>query len=462
VSGEPEAAAKALAELDEWLQAHPSAPEADRLSALVTIDRASYATVLGDVQLAKDLALRVRSTVPADDPIARFRPPAILGMAHLRAGEVVEAFEAFSEAADVALAAGLNFAAVPFLCNVAETLILKGQLQRALSVCNQAKGLGRVEGQPMFAAGFIELELAKIRYEWNELQVAEEHLRAGLELLAQGGISEAFGGMHGLLSQVLQAQGDAEGARAAAQQGVHIAQQNNIPRLVLQASAYQARTWLAQGRLDLASAWARDYEQVGETEYLREFEDLTLVRVLLAEHRAAEALGMLDKRLAVATRAGRVGHAIEIQALRALALHALGEPAAASEAIDQTLVLAAPGGYVRTFLDMGPPLVPLLRRAVSQGTTPQHTACLLAAFGRDEPIKPALRRQPLVEPLTERELEVLHLLAQQLSNREIGQHLFVSLPTVKSHTRSIYGKLAVHSREEAVARARALAILPPA
>jgi LuxR family maltose regulon positive regulatory protein len=123
--------------------------------------------------------------------------------------------------------------------------------------------------------------------------------------------------------------------------------------------------------------------------------------------------------------------------------------------------LAAPEGYVRTFVDLGKSLVPVLNHAASRGVAPQYAARLLSAFDHDQPALPSLERQPLVEPLTERELEVLQLLAEQLSNREIGRRLFISLPTVKSHTSSIYGKLAVHSREEAVARARALAILPP-
>ena len=461
VSGQPEAAAAKLAELDEWLQAHPSSPEAGRLSALVAIDRASFAAVFGNVKEAKELAMRARSTVPADDPIARFRPPAVLGMAHLRAGEVSDAYEAFSEAADVALAAGLSFAAVPFLCNVAETLILRGQLRRALKICTQASELSTIDSQQIFAAGFVELELGKIRCEWNELQLADRHLRTGLELLAQGGISEAFGGMHSVHAQVLQARGDGEGARAAAEQAVSIARQNNIPRLVMEASAYRARIWLAQGRLDLASAWARDYRQVGETEYLCEFEDLTLVRVLLAEASPDRALGILEEALPSATAAGRLGRAIEIQALRALALHALGQPAAASEAMEQALKMAEPEGYVRTFLDMGQSLVPILKRAASHGTAPAYPAQLLRAFDGYQPALAGLDRQPLVEALSQREIEVLELLAEQLSNREIGRRLFISLPTVKSHTSSIYGKLAVHSREEAVTRARALGILPP-
>lgn len=241
---------------------------------------------------------------------------------------------------------------------------------------------------------------------------------------------------------------------------VESAQHDGIPRLRILASAYQARIWLAQGQHDRVAGWARDYRQVGETEYLREFEDLTLVRVLLAESRPAEASALLSSRLPLATDAGRMGAVIEMQALHALALHARNEPEAALDAMEQALALAEPEGYLRLFIDMGQPMVALLKRTGSHGIAPQYVSRLLAAFAAYEPQRPDLERQPLIEPLTERELEVLQLLADRLSNREIGRRLFISVPTVKSHTRSIYGKLGVHDREQAVACARALAILP--
>jgi LuxR family maltose regulon positive regulatory protein len=151
-----------------------------------------------------------------------------------------------------------------------------------------------------------------------------------------------------------------------------------------------------------------------------------------------------------------MGAVLEIQALRALALPVPGEGLAA---LRVALGLAEPEGYVRVFVAEGEPMRTRLKLAAARGIAPTYTGRLLAAFAPSE--GPATRaRQPLVEPLTERELEVLRLLAGELSNAEIGRRLFVSLPTVKSHTRTIYGKLGVHSRAEAVARARALGILP--
>ncbi len=460
VSGQPEAASRGLEELELWLRDHPEAPDAQHLAGLVTVDRASYAVVLGDVQQARALTRQVLANVPEGDPIARFRVPAILGMAALRAGKVVEAEQAFSRALDIALDAGLGFAALPFFCNVAEARLLQGRLHGAMQTCQEAMERSTVSGERIFAGGFVGLEVGKILYEWNDLEGAERQLLEGLDLLMQGGIPESFGSVHAVLAQVRQAQGDEAGAVEAAQQAVESAQRDGIPRLRILASAHQARIWLAQGRDDLASVWARQYLQTGETEYLREFEDLTLARVLLAQGLPNEALDLLDRLLPPAVDAGRLGAAIEIQALRAMACHALAEPDDALQALEQALTLAEPEGYVRLFVDMGPPMVALLKAAGSRGIAPQYVGRLLAAFAPLEPPRAAAHEQPLVEPLTDRELEVLELLAQGLANREIGRRLFISLPTVKSHTRSIYGKLGAHSREEAVARARALGILP--
>jgi len=456
VSGQPELASQTLQALEAWLQDHPTTPDAGRIRGLVVADWASYAAVLGNVQQAKDLVRQALAHAPKDDPIARLRAPAILGMAHSRAGEVSEAHGAFSQAAEIALAAGLGFAAAPLMCNLAEIEIAQGRLRQAMQTCERADKLAVVDGAPMSVAGFVRLETGKILYEWNDLHAAERHLLEGLELLSQAGISESFGSGHAVLALVRQALADHDGALVAAQQAVQIAQRANVPRLVSFTSAYQARVWLAQGRLDLAAGWAEEYQQTGETEYLREFEDLTLARVLLAGGQPAEALAVLDARLMPARDAGRISAVIEIQALRALALPT---PDEALDALQQALNLAEPEGYVRLFLDAGEPMQALLKRAAARGIVPHYVSRLLAALS---PARPAAARapQPLVEPLTGRELEVLHLLAEDLSNREIGRRLFISLPTVKSHTRNIYGKLGVQNREEAVARAQALGILP--
>jgi LuxR family maltose regulon positive regulatory protein len=469
-TGQWEVTKQILQELEQWLQDNPTVPDTEDVSRLVIADWASYAVVRGEIRQAADFAHRLLARIPKDDAIGQIRGISILGMAHSRAGDVSKAHRAFSQAIDIALAADMGFIAVPFLCNLVDIQIAQGQLGRAIQTSERAMQQGIVDGVRLPVVGFVGLGLGKILYERNDLRAAEGHLLDGIELLSRGGIGEVFGNMHAVLAQVKQAQGDDEGAQTVSQKAVQIAQRGNIPRLVILTSAYQARVWLTQGKLDLAARWAHDYRGIGATEYLREFEDLTLARVLLAQGEPDETLTLLEAMLIPAEAARRMGCVIEILALRALAFQALGDMSRALDALGQALKLAQPEGYVRVFLDEGEPMATLLRQAASRGIVPEYASRLLAAFetpARDErpevgeTSSPVVRPSLLVEPLTDREIEVLLLLAEGFSNSEIAQQLFISLPTVKSHTRNIYGKLGVHSRKQAVAQARTLGILPP-
>lgn len=458
ISGQPELGSKLLEALEQWLHEHPSAPDAARTLGLTLADRASYAAMLGHVRLARELAQQIMSLAPEGDPLVRFRLPAILGMAELRAGNVVQAQRFFAQAVENALAAGLGYAAVPFLCYVAETEIAQGRLQQAMRTCEQADELAAAAVMPSSSAGFVALEVARIAYERNDLVTAQRRLAEGLELLVQSGISESYGSGHALLARVYQALGDGDGALAAAREALQIAEHENIPRVVGLAAANLARIQLAQGQLDLALRWADQYRESGETEYLREFEDLTRARVLLADGHPLEALTLLDALLASSRQACRLGTVIEIQLLRAVMLPA---PDEALQALREALALAEPEGIVRPFVEQGDAMRDLLREAAKRGVAPRYAGQLLTSF-RASGESVARAPQPLAEPLTDRELEVLSLLAEGLANREIGQRLFISLPTVKSHTRNLYDKLGVHGRAAAVMRARALGLLPGA
>jgi LuxR family maltose regulon positive regulatory protein len=147
-----------------------------------------------------------------------------------------------------------------------------------------------------------------------------------------------------------------------------------------------------------------------------------------------------------------------------MAFQARGNPDEALVKLEQALILAEPGCFVRIFLDEGPPMARLLYAVLSREIAPDYVRLLLAAFpaeerGQTEPPISQAQESDLIEPLSERELEVLQLIAQGLTNREIGDRLFLSLNTVKAHTRNIYGKLGVHSRMQAVSRARELDLL---
>jgi LuxR family maltose regulon positive regulatory protein len=180
---------------------------------------------------------------------------------------------------------------------------------------------------------------------------------------------------------------------------------------------------------------------------------LTLARVLLAQGKPAVADVFLERLLQAAELAGRTGRVIEILALRALARQVYGDTPGALAALERSLTLAEPEGYVRTFVDEGVPMVRLLRRAASQGVAPGYVSRLLAAFGR------AAGTPSLVEPLTAREREVLCLIAAGLKNQEIADRLVISVATVKRHVTNIYGKLGVSRRIQAIAQAQELGLL---
>jgi len=231
--------------------------------------------------------------------------------------------------------------------------------------------------------------------------------------------------------------------------------------------AWRARLWLAQGKLEAASQWAEDrgLDAGGAIEILQEPEYIVLARILTAQGRLDEATTLLQQLLKGAETGGRTSRAIEILMLQALALQAQGDTAQAIITLERALSLTEPAGFIRIFVDEGPPMANLLYEALKREIAPEYVQRLLAAFPVTEPeeaasTKPQVDRSGLIEPLSEREIEVLQLLATGLTNQTIATRLVLSVHTVKSHTRNIYGKLAVNNRTQAVNRARALGILP--
>jgi LuxR family maltose regulon positive regulatory protein len=231
--------------------------------------------------------------------------------------------------------------------------------------------------------------------------------------------------------------------------------------------ALRARVWIAQGRLGEALGWAREQglSVDDDLSYLREFEHITLVRLLLARHEGEraepslhEATRLLERLLLTAEDGRRTGRVIEILVLRALAHQALEDIPAALGFLERAVTLAEPEGYVRVFADEGPPMAVLLRAAAKQGTRQDYVRRLLAAVNKTEHGSP--REQALIEPLSERELDVLRLLGTELDGPAIARELMVSLNTMRTHTKNIYAKLGVTSRRAAVRRAAELGLLP--
>ena len=198
--------------------------------------------------------------------------------------------------------------------------------------------------------------------------------------------------------------------------------------------------------------------------HLRKYQQIVLARLFIRQEKAAEALALLETLLSQVNELGRIDLTIEIQILRALAFQILCDSSQAMDALAQALSLAAPGGYVRIFLDEGEPLARLLRQAAMRKIAPAYTAQLLATsgeleFSENKSGRFSLPTNDLIDLPSERELEVLRMLAAGMSNRDIADELVVTVSTVHSHCKSIYSKLDVHSRFSAVQRARELGLI---
>jgi LuxR family maltose regulon positive regulatory protein len=230
--------------------------------------------------------------------------------------------------------------------------------------------------------------------------------------------------------------------------------------------AWKARGWLAQNRLDIASRWVEDRQLRFDHLPLsmQEHEYLAFVRILLAQGQLNEAILLLDNMLKAAESQKYTPRVIEVLMLKALALEAKNNTAEAITVLKRALTIAEPRGFFRIFLDEGPQLAQLLYKVIKDGYPQEYARQLLSGFQI-----PNLERVPrgkmqvyqdeFIEPLSKREIDVLKLIAEGLTNQEIAARLFLSLNTVKVHNRHIFSKLNTNSRLQAVSKARALGIL---
>jgi LuxR family maltose regulon positive regulatory protein len=272
-----------------------------------------------------------------------------------------------------------------------------------------------------------------------------------------------------VLAWIRQARGDQAGALEAIGEAERLVPNPNLPVDINSPLAVQrARLLLAQGKADDAARWIaeRGLGVEDEPSYLRECEHLVLARVQLVQDEPDRALRLLERLHEEARAAGRSGTKLEIRTLQALALWEKGEKERAVSILTQTLALAEPEGYVRTFADEGPPMAALLsevleaqQRGRLAPEVPAHYLRKLLAALQSDASSITTPDAKLPEPLSERELEVLVLLAAGRSNRQIASELFVALSTVKTHIKNIYGKLDVRNRTQAVSRAGELGLL---
>jgi LuxR family maltose regulon positive regulatory protein len=293
--------------------------------------------------------------------------------------------------------------------------------------------------------------LARIFYEWNDLAAAQQHGEQSADLVRQIENTDRYVLYQVFLARVKLAQGDVTGAAGILAQARQFVRQHKLVHRMPEVAAAQVLTLLRQGNLAAAAHLAREHDI-----------PISQARVQLARGDSSAALALLEPLRGEAEAKNWQDEQLRVMVLQAIALHEHGEEEQAAHLLDEALALAEPGGFIRVFVDEGRPMAKLLSKRATQGVMPDYIGKLLAAFEAERvefSQLTASSEQPLVEPLSQRELEVLKLIAQGLSNQEISERLFIALITVKGHNQRIFGKLQVQRRTEAVARARELGLL---
>jgi ATP/maltotriose-dependent transcriptional regulator MalT len=444
------------------------------IPAAIALARAFQAELRGDAD--REIAFGRRALAEAEESEAALvaNTRAHLGVAKRLAGQLPEAEQALAASVAELLAAGQRSVAVRACEHLAQVQRAQGRLDAALGSYQHGLEIAAPPGRAALpAAGIAYVGMAELAYQQGDLDAALRHLTQGIGPCRQLFYTHVLATGLATLGWVRQAQGDPAGAMDAMEEACRVAPSPGVASLLNPVPALRARLLLAQGGLAAAAGWtkARGLSPDDEVSYQREPEYLVLARVLVAQDRPDQALGLLERLHALAASQGRTGSLIEIQALQALALQASGDEPAALAALVEVLMLAAPQGYLRVFVDEGTPMATLLGSLVATPAIAQVVATahlppaylgrLLQAF--EQASQAALpgpwRAAAVAGPLSARELEVLGLLSAGKSNPAVAAELVISLDTVKRHVTHILDKLGVANRVQAVTRARALGLL---
>ncbi len=482
VSGQLEGVEARLRDAERWLDTTadarmgPDAPssgmvvvdeeEFRRLPGAIAIYRAAQALALGDVAGTVTHARRALDLVADDDHLGRGAAAGFLGLTYWRSGNLEAAHRSWVDAMASLLTAGHVSDAIGCAIALADIELAQGRLGEAMRTYERGLALATERGAPALrGAADMHVGISELFRERNDLEAASEHLLTSRKMGDQNGLPQNPYRSRVAAARIRQAEGDLDGALELLTKAERLYVGDFSPD-VRPIAALKARVWIAQGKLSEARGWAqrRGLSATDALTYVQEFEHISLAAVLLAQgiHDGAddtigEAADLTERLLVAAEDAGRHGPAIEILVVQALARHARGDSAGAMASLDRAVALAGPEGYVRVFIDEGPRMAVLLKLAAKQPNAPSHVRRLLAALAMAAGA--AAVAQPLIESLSERELEVLRLLETDLSGPDIARELVVSLSTVRTHTQNIYTKLAVNGRRAAIRRAAELGLL---
>jgi LuxR family transcriptional regulator, maltose regulon positive regulatory protein len=445
--------------------------------AAIALARAFVAHLRGDAEATAAFASQARAAIGEGewilDSVTRWQ---LAGAEWLR-GRLAAAEQGFTSVIAVCRAAGERGLAAASCHLLGQVQRAHGRLDAALDTYRQALEITAPPGQPALpAAGIAYVGMAEVAYQRNELDAAVQYVDDGITRCRQLNYTQPLATGLVTLAWIRQAQGDVDGALDAVEGAERAGPRPEVTSLLNPVPAQRARLQLAQGDVAAAARWTqqRGLGPDDEPDYPREREYLVLVRVLVAQDLPGHALALLNRMLKAATAQDRTGSVIEIRALQALALAANGDETIAVDVLAEALTLACPRGFIRVFADEGAPMGALLGHLIAAQRAEQAVAgsvpldCLarvLHAVGENYALPVTQRGAAaavpgLVHPLTDRELEVLALLAVGTPNSRIAAELVVTLDTVKKHVSHLLGKLGAANRTEAVTRARQLGLLP--
>ena len=373
-----------------------------------------------------------------------------LGYAYQLQGDRAAARGAYTEVISIGKSFGDSIYTLAATINLGQLQEADNQLSLAAESYRRSLQLAGDPPQRMACEAY--LGLARVCYQWNDLEAALEHGQQSAQLARQI-LVDTFAAYGVFLARLKLAQGDVSGAAAVLDEAEAFVRRHSFVFRMPDVAAAQVLLLLHQGHLAAAA-------------HLAHLHDLPIsqARVHLAQGDTSTALVVLEQLRQQAEARGWADERLQAMVLQAVALQAHGEQDKAVHLLCDALALAAPGGFIRLFVDEGPPMAHLLSEAAALGMMPDYTGKLLAVVEaevqkREITSSLPVPAQPLIEPLSPRELEVLHLMAAGLSNQEMCERLFLALSTVKGHNRTIFGKLQVQRRTEAVARAHALGLL---
>jgi LuxR family maltose regulon positive regulatory protein len=449
-----------LLEAEHWLESNAQVNDtrADSLCGKVLALRAQFANTRNEFTQAIELAQRAEELLPPDDVSWRSGVLLILASALRFTSNWLRANETYQEAATLKESIGDHSNAVFALSSRGEGLEAIGKLREGAQQFEEVLRLARVWRIPAAPiTGYALIGLARIRYEWNELDAALHDVQTGLAHGQQAEITDVLLRGSLALARILKAQGDMEGALIALNDADGVAEKMGVAQVKVWISALRAQVWLARGNTEAALDWASRF--VGPIQdVVYPSVPIALAKVWLSQRQPDKALSLLDHALQSAQTVGRLGNAIHIMAAQAIVYYAQVQPERAFAKLEQAIELAEPEGYVRVFVDEGAPMARLLHRMLTRSSATEYVSRLLEALGESIKIKQPLAGK-LIEPLSQRELEVLRLIVQGSTNKEIADELVLTVNTVKRHISNIFGKLHVSNRVQASVQARQLNLL---